>query len=262
MQFPPLVEAQFLTRLNRFAALVLLDGREVMVHVANSGRMRELLQPGNTCYLSHHSGSHRKTAYDLILVAIDRNRPFSISEEKQPYYSESDPSQYPPVQQKGTGSTLSLVSADSRVPNALIWDTWREGVLPHFDGYTDGRREVTFHDSRFDMMLQGPSGLCYMEMKSVTLVMGGIARFPDAPTERGRKHIGTLVKAVQEGQRAAAIFVIQRDDATGLSPYDNNDPEFGAALRGAVDSGVEAYAFTCALAREAITIAGEVPVLL
>jgi sugar fermentation stimulation protein A len=101
-----------------------------------------------------------------------------------------------------------------------------------------------------------------MEMKSVTLVMDGIARFPDAPTERGRKHVGTLMKAVEEGHRAAAIFVIQRDDATGLSPYDNNDPEFGAALREAVEAGVEAYAFTCVLTREAITIASEVPVLL
>jgi sugar fermentation stimulation protein A len=262
MQFPPLLEAQFLTRLNRFAALVLLDGKEVMVHVANSGRMRELLQPGNPCYLSDQPGEHRKTAYDLVLVSIDRNPANAIAEERLSYDSKPKSPQDSPLVQKGTGPALSLVSVDSRVPNALIWETWREGLLPHFDGYTDGRREVTFQDSRFDMMLQGPTGLCYIEMKSVTLVMDGIARFPDAPTERGRKHIGTLMKAVEEGHRAAAIFVIQRDDAAGLSPYDNNDPEFGAALREAVDAGVEAYAFTCTLTREAITIAGEVPVLL
>lgn len=262
MRFPPLHEAKFIERLNRFAALVLLDGKEVMVHVANSGRMRELLQPGNTCYLSHHPGEHRKTAYDLVLVDIGGVPANAIGETTQPYGSASESSRESSAQQKGTGPVLSLVSADSRVPNALIWETWREGVLPHFDGYTDGKREVTFHDSRFDMVLQGPTGMCYMEMKSVTLVMDGIARFPDAPTERGRKHVGTLMKAVEEGHRAAAIFVIQRDDATGLSPYDNNDPEFGAALREAVDAGVEAYAFTCTLTREAITIAGEVPVLL
>jgi sugar fermentation stimulation protein A len=260
MQFPPLLEAQFLTRLNRFAALVLLDGKEAMVHVASSGRMRELLQPGNPCYLSHQPGEHRKTAYDLVLVAIDRNPENAIAEHASPYGSK--PSSQTNSPSKDMGQGRALVSADSRVPNALIWETWREGALPHFDGSTDGRREVTFQDSRFDMMLQGPTGLCYMEMKSVTLVMDGIARFPDAPTERGRKHIGTLMKAVEEGHRAAAIFVIQRDDATGLSPYDNNDPEFGAALREAVDAGVEAYAFICTLTRQAITIAGEVPVLL
>lgn len=260
MQYPALLEAQFLKRLNRFAALVLLDGKEVMVHVANSGRMRELFQPGTSCYLSHQPGECRKTAYDLVLVAIERNQPSAIGEEKPSYRSKPISPIISSLSNVGLGR--ALVSADSRVPNTIIWEAWREGILPHFDGYTDGRREVTFHDSRFDMMLRGPTGLCYMEMKSVTLVMDSIARFPDAPTERGRKHIGTLMKAVEEGHRAATIFVIQRDDATGLSPYDNNDPEFGAALREAVDAGVEAYAFICTLTRQAITIAGEVPVLL
>ena len=258
MRFPLLHEAQFLTRLNRFAALVLLDGSEVMVHVANSGRMRELLQPGNTCYLSHHPGDHRKTAYDLTLVAINRDNGNAISEEQADYTDGHEPG----LQRKSPGRALALVSADSRVPNALVWETWREGTLPHFGGYNTGRREVSFHDSRLDMMLEGPAGRCYIEMKSVTLVMGGIARFPDAPTERGRRHVATLMKAVEEGHRAAAVFVIQRDDATGLTPYDANDPEFGAALREAVAAGVEAYAFTCTLTRQAITIAGEVPVLL
>ena len=260
MRFPPLHEAQFLTRLNRFAALVLLDGKEVMVHVANSGRMRELLQPGNTCYLTHHPGEHRKTAYDLTLVAIDRNPANAIGEPIPRYASKLISPQNPSPPDVAPGR--ALVSADSRVPNALIWETWQEGGLPQFSGYTDGRREVTFHDSRLDMMLDGPNGKCYIEMKSVTLVVDGIARFPDAPTERGRKHVATLMKAVEEGHRAAAVFVIQRDDATGLTPYDANDPEFGIALREAVAAGVEAYAFTCTLTTQEITIAGEVPVLL
>ncbi|MCH8940335.1 MAG: DNA/RNA nuclease SfsA, partial [Chloroflexi bacterium] len=248
MRFPPLHEAQFLTRLNRFAALVLLDGEEVMVHVANSGRMRELLQPGNTCYLTHHPGEHRKTAYDLTLVAIDRNPANAIGEPIPRYASKLISPQNPSPPDVGQGR--ALVSADSRVPNALIWETWQEGGLPQFSGYTDGRREVTFHDSRLDMMLDGPNGKCYIEMKSVTLVVDGIARFPDAPTERGRKHVATLMKAVEEGHRAAAVFVIQRDDATGLTPYDANDPEFGTVLREAVAAGVEAYAFTCTLTQQ------------
>jgi sugar fermentation stimulation protein A len=260
MRFPPLHEAQFITRLNRFAAMVLLDGKEVMVHVANSGRMRELLQPGNPCYLTHYPSDHRKTAYDLTLVAIDRDPEKAIAEERPGYDSKPRSQQDSPPAQTGQGQVL--VSADSRVPNALIWETWQEGGLPQFAGYTEGRREVTFQDSRLDMMLDGPNGKCYIEMKSVTLVVDGIARFPDAPTERGRKHVATLMKAVEEGHRATAVFVIQRDDATGLTPYDANDPEFGAALRGAVAAGVEAYAFTCTLTREEIAIAGEVPVLL
>lgn len=260
MRFPPLHEAKFIERLNRFAALVLLDSKEVMVHVANSGRMRELLQPGNTCYLTHHPGDHRKTAYDLTLVAIDRDPANVIGEPLPQYASKLISSQNPSPPDVGPGH--ALVSADSRVPNSLIWETWREGGLPQFAGYTEGRREVTFHDSRLDMMLDGPDGKCYIEMKSVTLVVDGIARFPDAPTERGRKHVATLMKAVEEGHRAAAVFVIQRDDATGLTPYDANDPEFGTVLREAVAAGVEAYAFTCTLTQQEITIAGEVPVLL
>ena len=270
MRFPPLHEAQFIERLNRFAALVWLDGREVMVHMANSGRMRELLQPGNACYLTHQPGAHRKTAYDLTLVAIDKTTVGAIAESPPPYGGKPRSPQKPRPYEKGPepalslpkGHALALVSADSRVPNALVWESWGEGALPQFADYTTGRREVPFHDSRLDMVLEGPRGRCYIEVKSVTLVENGIARFPDAPTERGRRHVSTLMRAVEEGHRAAAVFVIQRDDATGLTPYDANDPDFGEALRKAVAAGVEAYAFTCRVTRQEITIAGEVPVLL
>ena len=250
MRLPPLIEARFVQRLNRFAATVSLDGREVIVHVANSGRMRELLQPGNLCYLTEQPAAHRKTAYDLTLVAIDRVGTGSVREPSTPYGAdvESDAS--------------TLVSADARLPNALVFEAWRDGALPHFEGYASARREVRYHDSRLDMVLESPQEQCFIEVKSVTLVRDGVARFPDAPTDRGRKHVSTLVRAVEEGHRAAAFFVIQRDDATGLSPHDANDPEFGEALREAVAAGVEAYAFTCAVTRESISLTGEVPVLL
>ena len=256
MQFPPLHEARFLTRLNRFAAMVILEGKKVKVHVANSGRMQELLQPENKCYLFHQSGEHRKTAYDLGLVAIKRLPESTETHLKAIHIS----GHVSPVQQKK--SMHILVSTNSRVPNILVWDAWKAGALPHFDGYTDGRREVSFRDSRLDMMLVGPTGQCYIEMKSVTLVIGSTARFPDAPTGRGRKHIETLIRAVEEGHRAAVVFVIQRSDATCFAPNDANDPEFGTALRKAVEVGVEAYAFTCTLTQQEIIIAGEVPVQL
>ena len=251
MRLPPLHEARFVRRLNRFAATVSLNGREVMVHVANSGRLRELLQPGSLCYLTEQPASHRKTAFDLSLVAIDRPQGDGVREPAAAYGAESDPAQ-----------DSQLVSADSRLPNALVWEAWRDGTLPHFEGYLSARREVRYHDSRLDMLLESSEGKCYVEVKSVTLVQDGVARFPDAPTDRGRRHMSTLVRAVEEGYRAAAVFVIQRADAVGLSPYDAHDPLFGETLREAVVAGVEAYAFTCSVTRESIAIAGEVPVLL
>ena len=252
MRLPPLHEARFVRRLNRFAATVSLNGREVMVHVANSGRLQELLLPGSLCYLTEQPGSHRKTAYDLSLVAIERPGHESVREPQVPYDV---------THEQSTAGSL-LVSADARLPNALVWEAWRNGTLPHFEGYETARREVRYRDSRLDMLLESPAGQCYVEVKSVTLVQDGVARFPDAPTDRGRRHVSTLVRAVEEGHRAAAVFVIQRADADALSPYDAHDPLFGAALREAVAAGVEAYAFTCAVTRESITIAGEVPVLL
>ena len=252
MRFPPLHEARFVRRLNRFAATVSLNGREVMVHVANSGRLRELLQPGSLCYLTEQPGSHRKTAFDLALVAIERPGYEGVREPQAPYDL---------AHEQSTAGTI-LVSADSRLPNALVWEAWHDGTLPHLEGYPSARREVRYHDSRLDMLLESSEGKCYVEVKSVTLVQDGVARFPDAPTDRGRRHVATLVHAVEEGYRAAAVFVIQRADAVGLSPYDAHDPLFGAALREAVAAGVEAYAFTCAVTRESITIAGEVQVLL
>ena len=249
MRLPPLVEARFVQRLNRFAATVEIDGREVTVHVANSGRMRELLRPGNLCYLVEQPAAHRKTAYDLTLVAIDVAPASTVREPSAPY-----------AEAREALAAHTLVSADARLPNALVYEAWRDGTLPHLESYPTARREVRYHDSRLDLVLQSPEGDCYVEVKSVTLVQDGVARFPDAPTDRGRKHVSTLVRAVEEGHRAAAVFVVQRDDATALSPYDANDPQFGEALREAVAAGVEVYAFTCAVTPESIEIAGEVPV--
>lgn len=251
MRLPPLVEARFVRRLNRFAATVSLDGREVEVHVANSGRMRELLLPGAMCYLTSQPGSHRKTAYDLTLVAIDQVDAGGVREAPAPYGASAGPI-----------GDRALVSADTRQANVLVWEAWRDGRLPHFEGYDSARREVRYHDSRLDMALGSPQGQCYIEVKSVTLVRDGVARFPDAPTDRGRKHVSTLVRAVEEGHRAAAVFVVLREDAVAVSPHDANDPEFGEALREAVAAGVEAYAFTCTVTRESISLAGEAPVVL
>ena len=223
-----LVEARFLHRLNRFAAVVDLQGKETLVHVANSGRMHELFVVGNVCWLRPARGEHRKTAYDLALVDI--------------------------------GDTL--VSADARLPNHLVHRAFREGRLLQFADYLECHTEVTYGESRLDLALRGPAGTCFVETKSVTLVEDGAALFPDAPTTRGRKHVFSLMRAVAEGYRAAVVFVIQRDDAQFFRPHYDADPEFGQALRQAVDAGVEAYAYTCTVSLDEVRLADALEVRL
>ncbi len=225
---PQLVEAHFLTRLNRFAALVEMEGREVMVHIANSGRMRELLEPGRRLLLTPAPGEHRKTRFDLSLVDL--------------------------------GTTL--VSADTRLPNGLVAEALAAGRLPQFIEYPELRREVRYGDSRLDLLLDGPGGRCYGEVKSVTLVVDGIGLFPDAPTVRGVKHLKELSRAVAEGHRAAVVFVVQRADAVAMSPNDAADPAFGAALRAAQAAGVEIYAYNCAVSPSEIRLASPLPIKL
>ena len=226
---PHLQEGTFITRLNRFAALVEVEGREEMVHVANSGRLRELFEPGRRMLLAPAPGEHRKTRYDLVLVDLGH----------------------------------TFVSADARLPNGLVAESLQAGQLAPFADFPVVRREVTCGESRLDLMLEGPAGKCYLETKSVTLVEdGGLALFPDAPTTRGVKHLHTLARLSAEGYRAGVVFVVQRSDAQSLSPHDTSDPEFGAALRNALAAGVEVRAYRCSVTPEEIRLADPIPVVL
>ncbi len=229
MNFPSgLIEGRFKARLNRFLAVVEVQGREVGVHVANSGRMREMLVPGYRVLIAPKPGDHRKTKYDLALVDMG----------------------------------AALASADARLPNTLVAEAFAQGRLPQFKAYSEMQPEVVFGESRLDLRLQGPAGLCYVEAKSVTLVVDGVGLFPDAPTTRGAKHVRSLAHAVAAGHRAAVIFVVQRDDAQALRPHDEADPDFGAALRESVAAGVEAFAYGCRVTETAITLDSQLPVLL
>lgn len=224
---PNLEEGFFLTRLNRFAALVEVAGREEMVHIANSGRLRELFVSGRRMLLAPAPGEHRKTRYDLALVDLGH----------------------------------TLVSADARLPNALVAEALQAGEMAPYAEYPEVRREVTYGESRLDLLLEGPTGKCYLETKSVTLVEDdGMALFPDAPTTRGVKHLHTLAQVVADGHRAAAIFVVQRSDARCLVPHDTSDPEFGMALRVARAAGVEVRAYCCAVTSEEIRLSETIPV--
>ena len=154
----------------------------------------------------------------------------------------------------------ALASADARLPNELVAEGVVNGHLPQFNGYSEVRREVTFGDSRLDLMLEGPNGRCYVEVKSVTLVENGVALFPDAPTARGAKHLCTLKTVMEAGHRAAVVFVIQRSDAMAFATSDPADPDLAAALRSAMSVGVEAYAYTCEVTERSICLDRFLPI--
>ena len=223
-----LVEGRFKIRLNRFLALVDVNGREVAVHVANSGRMHELLFPGNRVLINPQRGPNRKTHFDLALVDVG----------------------------------CALVSADARLPNTLVAEAIAQGRLPQFRDYPDIRREVAFGESRLDLLLEGPTGCIYVETKSVTLVVEGVGLFPDAPTTRGAKHIRCLAQAVEAGHRAAVVFVVQRSDSQAFAPHDSADPDFGVALRQGLAAGVEAFAYNCCVTEKAVTLWRSLPIQL
>ena len=222
-----LIEGIFLERVNRFLARVEVDGQSVDVHVANSGRMEELFVPGWRVLVRPVTGKNRKTKFDLVLVDMSH----------------------------------ALASVDSRMPNALVAESVANGYLPQFSGYAEVSREVTFGDSRLDLMLGGSNGRCYIEAKSVTLVEKGVGLFPDAPTARGSKHLHTLKTVLEAGHRAAVFFVIQRPDAVAFATSDLSDPVLAAALRSAMAIGVEAYAYTCEVNEHNIRLDQSVPIV-
>ena len=224
-----LTAATFRHRTNRFVALVDVNGHPTLAHVANTGRLRELLVPGVTVWLANASREGRRTSWDLVIVEHGEQ----------------------------------LVSVDSRLPNHLVGIAFGEGAIPMLAGYPGCRAEVTYGSSRFDFRLDGPDGTCFLETKGVTLVVGDRrARFPDAPTIRGARHLRELASYAREGGAAAAIFVVQRADAVAFAPNDASDPAFAHALRQAADDGVRVAAFRCVVTTEAITLGDELPVIL
>jgi sugar fermentation stimulation protein A len=147
-----------------------------------------------------------------------------------------------------------LVSADARLPNTLVEEALRERRLSPFADYDDLRPEVAYHESRLDFALVKDGQRCLIEVKSVTLVQGGLALFPDAPTKRGHRHVQELRRAVGEGERAAVIFVVQRGDARSFAPNVGADPVFAEALGWALEEGVDVYAYTCRVSRHEVRL--------
>lgn len=226
MTYPNITPARFLSRPNRFVAQVDLDGAETTVHVKNTGRCKELLRPGVPVWLVRSSNPARKTAYDLVTV------------------------------QKGD----RLINLDAQAPNR-VFAQWAEAG--HFvPGLTLLKAEQKHGDSRFDFYWEAGDRRGFVEVKGVTLEEDGAVFFPDAPTERGIKHLRGLTACLDEGYEAAVCFVIQMADVTFFSPNDRTHPAFGEALRAAHAAGVRVLAMACAVTPDSLTITDPVPLRL
>ncbi len=227
----------FIRRPNRFIAYIDVSGTEVICHVPNTGRLRELLVPGVKVMLSFHPTGQRKTQYELRMVM------------KEGFW----------------------VSIDSQLPNHLAHEAIMNEVVTELTGYSEVRREVTYQNSRFDLQLTNArSSLgdsthnvpCFVEVKGVTLEREGWSYFPDAPTERGRKHIDELIHAVHNGYRAALLFVVQTERPEGFSPNEVTDPAFAEKVRAAHEAGVEVLAYRCVVSPLEVRIVQPLPIIL
>lgn len=226
MRYQTVIQGRFLNRPNRFIAHVETEKGIQICHVKNTGRCRELLVPGATVYLETAQNPARKTLFDLIAV------------------------------EKGG----LLINMDAQAPNRVFGE-WakRGGFLPDV---TEVIQEYRYGDSRLDFCLKTAKGIHLVEVKGVTLEEKGAARFPDAPTERGVKHIRELQRAVEEGLDATLFFMVQMESIRSVAPNDETHPAFGAALREAVSTGVRVCAYDCAVSPDSLEIRDQVPVIL
>lgn len=226
MHYSNIQRAIFLRRPNRFIAHIEVDGREEVCHVKNTGRCRELLTDGATIYVEHHDNPNRKTKYSLIAV------------------------------EKGD----LLINMDSQAPNKVVGE-WILEKEP-FGKVKLLKPECTYGSSRFDFYLETEAEKIFIEVKGVTLEEDGIVRFPDAPTERGIKHLEELCACLEAGYKAAVIFVVQMEGMQHFEPNDKTHPQFGEALRQARKAGVEVLAYECKVTPSSLEITRSIPVVL
>jgi len=231
----PLVPATLLRRYKRFLAdVVLADGNEITVHVANPGAMTGLAVPGTKVWLSKSGNPARKLPYSWELAEVN------------------------------LGSGMELVGVNTGHPNALVAAAIADGAIEELRGYSSLRREVRYgRNSRVDFLLeQQGKPSCFVEVKNVHLMRKtALAEFPDAVTARGAKHLEELAAMVAQGHRAMMVFLIQIGSADRMALARDIDPRYGAAFDGARAQGVEAIAYRCAISAVEIAVTGAVPVL-
>ena len=231
MNYQHIKKGTFKERPNRFIALVEIEGKEYTVHVKNTGRCKELLIPGVQVLLEYDPQAKekgRKTEYSLVAV----------------YKGER------------------LINMDSQAPNQAAWEWLRDGGLERETGIRVEQicRETTYGQSRFDLSFTVHGQSAFMEVKGVTLEQDGIAMFPDAPTERGVKHLEELSQAVRDGFEAYVLFVIQMKGVTGFKPNDKTHKEFARVLKKAQKAGVKILAYDCRVREDGFVIDQKVPV--
>ena len=222
MHYKNMVPGVFIARPNRFIAHVQIDGQMEVCHVKNTGRCKELLVPGAQVWCQRSDHPNRKTKYDLITV------------------------------KKGD----RLINMDSQAPNIAVKEWLLSGEMGKV---SDLKPEYTHGDSRFDFSFLLDGKRCFLEVKGVTLENDGVCAFPDAPTERGVKHLKGLTQAAKDGFGAFVLFVIQMPDVKYLRPHDERDPAFGAALREAAENGVTVMAMDCGVTEDMMQL--RLPVL-
>lgn len=224
MQYHRIRPGIFIRRPNRFVAHVEIDGKEEICHVKNTGRCRELLVPGAKVFVEEAANPARKTRYDLVQI-----------------YKEDQ-----------------LVNMDSQMPNALVEEWLKQGGM--FEHITKIQREKTYGHSRFDLYVEYQDKKAFVEVKGVTLEHNGVAYFPDAPTQRGVKHLKELQTCIGDGYEAWIIFVIQMKGIRTFRPNEITHPEFARVLRQAQEAGVHIEARDCIVEPASIRIDQKIPV--
>lgn len=231
MIYENILKATFIKRPNRFIAHCMVNDKEEIVHVKNTGKCRELLLEGCTVYLQGHDNPNRKTKYSLINV-LKGNR---------------------------------LINMDSQVPNKVAYEALlsKKIILPGIDEeIVSIKCEKTYKSSRFDIYIQTKTKKAFVEVKGVTLEENGVVLFPDAKTERGVKHVGELIEACKEGYESYILFVVQMNNVKYFTPNVKMHKEFGDILKEANLSGVHILAYDCNVDENSITINEKVKVVL
>jgi sugar fermentation stimulation protein A len=229
LKLPHLISGTLIKRYKRFLADVEMeDGNTVTVHCPNSGSMKGCAAPGSPVLLSLSSNPSRKYPFTWELVQV----------------------------------SSFWVGINTARPNHLVHEAIENGTVQELQGYTSIRSEVPYGEhSRIDLLLEGASGRCFVELKNVTMVDNDKALFPDAVTTRGQKHLNELMRVVREGDRGVIFFTVQRGDCESVSPADHIDPEYGRLLRLAVASGVEAFAYRAVVTPQEILLTTRLPVV-